>query len=113
MKSVLRFDVAALHRIAVLLSFGTILTITALGESSCASSPGPKDMPCEGEACSDVRIWYDGCYQAVNHGHQQVVINMSPWMTVLSPGEQFTLVDPSNKEAGCAKNYLGAATAKY
>jgi hypothetical protein len=90
---------------------GIILAAVAAGGSAHAA-PAEKSLACEGNACADVRIWYDGCYQAVNHGTKQVVLVLGQWQKVLSPGEQFTLKDVP-KFKTCPKVYAGIAKANY
>lgn len=89
------------------------LSLAAVGMSgSVRAAPQEKSLACQGNACGDVRIWYDGCYQAVNHGAKQVVLILGQWQKVLSPGEQFTLKDVPNYKT-CPKAYSGIAQANY
>jgi hypothetical protein len=90
---------------------GIVLAFIGVSGSAQAAAK-EKDAACEGNACSDVRIWYDGCYQAVNHGSKQVVLILGEWQKILSPGERFTLKDvPSYKS--CPQFFNGVAKANY
>jgi hypothetical protein len=89
---------------------GLILACVVSGGAQGA--PTAKPVLCEGNACGDVRIWYDGCYQALNHGTQQVVLILGEWSKVLSPGEQFTLKDVP-KYPSCPQFFNGNAKANY
>jgi hypothetical protein len=87
--------------------------LAAVGTSGTArAAPHEKSLACQGTACADVRIWYDGCYQAVNHGTKQVVLILGQWQKVLSPGERFTLKGVPNYKT-CPKAYAGIAQANY
>lgn len=90
---------------------GIILAFIGL-IGTAQGGPREKPVPCDGNACSDVRIWYDGCYQAVNHGSKQVVLIMGEWSKVLNPGEQFTLKDVP-KYTSCPQFFNGNARANY
>jgi hypothetical protein len=90
---------------------GIILACVGLS-GAAQGAPREKPVPCEGNACSDVRIWYDGCYQAINHGTKQVVLILGEWSKVLSPGEQFTLKDVP-KYPSCPQFFNGNAKANY
>jgi hypothetical protein len=79
---------------------------------SAQSGPREKTVPCEGNACSDVRIWYDGCYQAINRGTKQIVLILGEWQKILSPGEQFILKDVP-KYPSCPQFFNGNAKANY
>jgi hypothetical protein len=94
-----------------LVGFGIMLAFVGLSGTAQAAPP-EKSMACEGNACSDVRIWYDRCYQAVNHGSKQVVLILGQWQKVLSPGEQFTLKDLPNYRS-CPRSFNGIAKANY
>jgi hypothetical protein len=76
------------------------------------AAPKEKPAPCEGNACGDVQIWYDGCYQAINHGAKQVVLILGEWQKILSPGERFTLKDVPNYKS-CPQSFNGIAKANY
>jgi hypothetical protein len=90
---------------------GIILAFIGLSGTS-QGAPHEKEAACEGNACSDVRIWYDGCYQAINHGEKQVVLVLGEWQKVLSPGERFTLKDVP-KYTSCPQFFNGIAKANY
>ena len=87
------------------------IVLAFVGVSGTAQTRA-KNLPCEGNACSDVRIWYDGCYQAMNHGAKQVVLILGEWSMVLSPGEQLTLKDVP-KYTSCPQFFNGVAKANY
>jgi hypothetical protein len=90
---------------------GIILAFVGMS-GTAQGAPHEKAAACEGNACSDVRIWYDGCYQAVNHGSKQVVLILGEWQKILSPGEQFTLKDVPNYKS-CPQFFNGIAKANY
>ena len=91
---------------------GIILALIGMSGAAQAGAPKEKETPCEGNACSDVRIWYDGCYRAINHGSKQVVLVLGEWQKILSPGEEFTLKDVP-KYASCPQFFNGIAKANY
>jgi hypothetical protein len=93
-------------------SIGCGIIVAFVGMSGTAQGAPHEAMACEGNACSDVRIWYDGCYQAINHGSKQVVLILGEWQKVLSPGEQFTLKDVPNYRS-CPRSFSGIAKANY
>ena len=99
--------------IKLILGIACGIILACVGMTGAAqAAPHVKPVPCEGNACSDVRIWYDGCYQALNHGKQQVVLILGEWSKVLSPGEQFTLKDVP-KYPSCPQSFNGNAKANY
>lgn len=100
------------RKVAARLSPGILLAGVAVSGGACSTTPVAKDVPCEGAACHDVRIWYDGCYEAANHGQEQVIVTMSPWSRVVPPGEQITLKSDV-KDAPCPKAFYGEVKATY
>jgi hypothetical protein len=90
---------------------GIILAFVGLSDTA-QSAPHETATACEGNACSDVRIWYDGCYHAINHGKKQVVLVLGEWQMVLSPGQPFTLKDLPNHKS-CPRTFSGIAKANY
>jgi hypothetical protein len=90
---------------------GIILAFVGLSDTA-QGAPHETTAACEGNACSDVRIWYDGCYHAINNGKKQVVLVLGEWQKVLSPGERFTLKDLPNYKS-CPQTFDGIAKANY
>lgn len=108
-----KIDTGRWRQAAARLAPGILLALIAVSGGACSTTaPVAKDVPCEGPACGDVRIWYDGCYQAANHGNQQVIVTMSPWARVVPPGEQITLKSDV-KDAPCPKAFYGKVKASY
>lgn len=112
MKVISDIDSRWSRKVAARLSPGILLAIVAVGGSACSTAPTAKDVPCGGAACHDVRIWFDGCYEAANHGQEQVIVTMSPWTRVVAPGEQITLKSDV-KDAPCPKAFYGQVKATY
>jgi hypothetical protein len=72
---------------------------------------------CEGNACGDVKIKYEGgCYHAVNSGSRKVKVEFSPGgiygtaSKVLSPGEDWK---PQLLGGNCLSAYIDPYRANY
>lgn len=95
---------------------GTFLLLSIVG-ITCLLAPKANAQGCDGNACSDVNVTFDGqCYHAKNHGSKHVKVQLdlmsasSSVSKVLAPGEDWR---PQVASGACVNVFKGNYHANY